>query len=43
MDSRNNKEQSKQKNKNERFENLKSDHFLERLFSYMKKIAHLKL
>ena len=43
MNSRNNKEQSKQKNKNDRFENLKSDHFIDRLFSYMKKIDHLKL
>ena len=43
MYSRNNKEQSKQKNKNNRFENLKSDYFLERLFSYMKKNRSLEI
>ena len=43
MNSRNNKEQSKQKNKNDRFENLKSDHFLDRLFSYMKKNRSLEI
>ena len=43
MNSRNNKEQSKQKNKNDRFENLKSDHFLDRLFSYMKKNRALEI